>query len=102
MLPEEIKRERLFLNLTQVELAEKLSVAPMTISRWETGSVKPDAPKMLQLALRQLQFTMNASERHQQFVKEINEMIEQHREHRKEHSEFRQRIRKSSSTTSKD
>ena len=29
------------LGLTQVELAERIKVAPMTVSRWERGTLKP-------------------------------------------------------------
>jgi transcriptional regulator with XRE-family HTH domain len=95
MLPEEIKQQRLFLNLTQAELAAKLGVSALTVSRWERGEVSPDAPPMLQLALHQLAFTMSGSERHQQFVKEMDEMLERQRRAIKAHREFRQRVRKS-------
>ena len=41
MKPKEIKQLRERLNLTQPELAYKLDVAPMTVSRWERGVCSP-------------------------------------------------------------
>jgi len=38
LMPEEIRRNRVRLGLTQLELAERLEVGPATISRWETGA----------------------------------------------------------------
>lgn len=41
MSPEEIKQLRERLKLTQPELAYKLQIAPMTVSRWERGVSDP-------------------------------------------------------------
>ena len=41
MTKEEIKDLRSRLKLTQPELAYKLDVAPMTVSRWERGVSEP-------------------------------------------------------------
>ena len=38
LAPEEIRRQREVLGLTQKELASRLSVAESTLSRWETGT----------------------------------------------------------------
>lgn len=46
---EELKNWRKKLNLTQEQLAEKLKVAPNTVSRWELGTRK--IPEFLELAL---------------------------------------------------
>jgi len=45
----DIKKLRKELGLTQVEFAERLGVASMTVKRWEAGTARPS-----QLALRQL------------------------------------------------
>lgn len=55
MNPEELKRRRKALNLTQNELAEKLGVSGNTVSRWEKGESWPDADGMLDLALQRLE-----------------------------------------------
>ncbi len=47
----EIKRARRRLSLSQVELAEKLGVHPMTVSRWERGVVAMPEPTARLLAL---------------------------------------------------
>jgi transcriptional regulator with XRE-family HTH domain len=47
MTPREAKRLRKKLGLTQVELARKLGLHPMTISKWERGA----EPIMKQTAL---------------------------------------------------
>ena len=38
MHPEELKRLRERLALTQQELAKEIGVHPMTVSKWETGA----------------------------------------------------------------
>ena len=38
MTGEQLKRARKTLGLDQVDLAKKLGVHPMTVSKWETGS----------------------------------------------------------------
>ena len=55
-LPEQLKKTRLALRKTQVQFGELLGVSSTTIARWERGEVLPDSPRILELALRQLQF----------------------------------------------
>ena len=38
-------------NMTQEELAEKLSVARQTVSKWETGETLPDVKSLKDLAI---------------------------------------------------
>ncbi|MBQ8409747.1 MAG: helix-turn-helix domain-containing protein [Clostridia bacterium] len=47
---ERIKRLRNELNITQAELAEKLSVSPQAVSRWENGQAYPDIELLVKLA----------------------------------------------------
>lgn len=98
MLPEEIKRQRLFLNLTQVELAEKLSISTQTLSNWETGRTVPDAPKMLEMAINWLVIQMPRSEKHKQFIAQCQASIEESRAVLKRDAE-RRRVRKSEAKT---
>lgn len=49
-LADNIKRLRKVNRLTQTELAEKLYVAPQTVSKWEKGITSPDVEKMCALA----------------------------------------------------
>ena len=44
-----IKEQRKQLNLTQLELAQKLNVSEKTISKWETGKGFPDTSIILEL-----------------------------------------------------
>jgi transcriptional regulator with XRE-family HTH domain len=44
LTPEELKRLRLRLDLTQTELADQLGVARNTVTRWETGARKIAPP----------------------------------------------------------
>jgi transcriptional regulator with XRE-family HTH domain len=55
MDPQELRERRLRLGLSQPALAELLSVAPMTVSRWERGVQAIAAPGMLHWALRGLE-----------------------------------------------
>lgn len=49
----DVKQTRTALGLTQQQLAEKLGVTQATVSRLETGSIKPDGRTKLALeALR--------------------------------------------------
>lgn len=55
MSGEEIRRARLILGFTQVELADSLGVSANTVARWERDESPPESPKMLRLALRGLE-----------------------------------------------
>ena len=55
MSPEEIRRKRIALNLTQTELAEKFKVKTNTIARWERGEIIPTAKGMLHLTFQYLE-----------------------------------------------
>jgi Predicted transcriptional regulator len=52
-----LRQKREQLNLSQLELARRLSVSPNTIARWERGELKIEHPGMLQLALGSLHKT---------------------------------------------
>ena len=52
MTPEELKRRRATLRLSQVELAALLHVDPMTVSKWERGVHR--IPESAALALQHL------------------------------------------------
>ncbi len=54
MKGEEIREQRKELELTQVELGERLDVSGNTIARWERGEVSFEHPEMLRLALTAL------------------------------------------------
>ena len=45
-----ISSARRELGITQVELAEKMSVTRQTVSRWESGTALPDVEKVSQIA----------------------------------------------------
>jgi DNA-binding transcriptional regulator YiaG len=64
----QLRQTREQLNLSQVELARKLSVSPNTVARWERGELKIEHAGMLQLALSSLQSATvhDASERGRQ------------------------------------
>lgn len=53
MKPEELKRRREALGLTQEQLARELEVTTMTVSRWERGV--HDIPNYIGLALEALE-----------------------------------------------
>lgn len=55
MLPEEIRKKRIALNLTQSELAERFEVKTNTVARWERGEITPKAKGMLSLAFQSLE-----------------------------------------------
>ena len=50
-LPDKIAGLRKSMGISQEELAEQLGVSRQAVSRWETGSAKPDANNILQLSL---------------------------------------------------
>src|SRR5262245_32015085 len=54
MKPEELKKRRKDLKLTQGVLAEILGVNISTVQRWESGEIKP-GDQMLDLAIRYLE-----------------------------------------------
>ena len=45
-----IKRIRLSRGLTQREMAERLSVSPQAVSKWERGKTYPDVTMLLPIA----------------------------------------------------
>jgi DNA-binding transcriptional regulator YiaG len=53
MTPKELKARRERLDLSQTELAKKLKVHLMTVSRWERGVV--EIPHMVEAALREIE-----------------------------------------------
>lgn len=55
MTQQELKDTRLSLGLSQAQLADALGVAANTVSRWEQGTLTIQHPKILWLALRQLE-----------------------------------------------
>ena len=55
MTPEELKRRRESLGMTQDELAERLGAPTDTLSGWERGDGRPEAGEMLELAMDQLE-----------------------------------------------
>lgn len=59
MKPENLKEWREKMGLTQKELAEKLKVAPNTVSRWELNERK--IPEFLELALRSVEQDLKKS-----------------------------------------
>lgn len=53
--PEDLRRRRRALGMSQAELGLRLDVPQNTISRWELGTLKIERPAMLDLALRALE-----------------------------------------------
>ena len=49
-----LRKMREKLGLTQVQLAERLKVSQVTISRWETDAMAIQQPEILKLALQHL------------------------------------------------
>jgi transcriptional regulator with XRE-family HTH domain len=54
MRPEELRKERRRLRMTQAELGRAIDVAPNTIAKWERGEQPIRHSKMLRLALKAL------------------------------------------------
>lgn len=50
-LPEMIRTIRKNYNLTQTEMADRLGVTLMAVSRWERGERRPDGPALSALLL---------------------------------------------------
>ena len=55
MTPDAIKRLRRRMNCTQNELAQKLSLHPDTVARWEQGRAQPDRTSVERLRALQRQ-----------------------------------------------
>ena len=53
-----ITERRKNVNLTQIQLAEKLNITDRAVSKWETGRAMPDSSIMLELC-DVLQITVN-------------------------------------------
>jgi DNA-binding XRE family transcriptional regulator len=53
MKPEEMRRKRERLGLTQEELAKRLGVQRLSVIRWENGQTK--ISKSIDLAIRQIE-----------------------------------------------
>lgn len=49
-LGDKLKEGRAATGLTQVQAAEFLNVHPLSVSRWETGTVEPSVTRLVQLA----------------------------------------------------
>jgi len=58
----QLKEWRKKYGMTQQHLADLLSVSPITIARWETGTRK--IPSFLHLALKSLEKPKKGGERH--------------------------------------
>jgi len=69
MKPDEIKSIRESLGLTQREFAQKLGVAPLTISHWETGSRYPSS--LAVKAILMLEKIEKKKSNKRRFVKQI-------------------------------
>ena len=67
MTPEQFRRQRKIMGLTQTQLGEKMDVAKNTIGVWERGEV----PEVAALAINWLSFTAR-----QDFV---NQVIDAHK-----------------------
>ncbi|HEV8635169.1 MAG TPA: helix-turn-helix domain-containing protein [Chloroflexota bacterium] len=63
MTPDELKRRRAALGLSQTALAALLGVPRNTVWRWEAGELTVEKPVMLALALDQLAHLATAAPR---------------------------------------
>ncbi len=70
MLSENLKKIRKDNNLSQEQLAEKLSVSRQSVSKWENGEAYPEMDKVLQICKM---FNLNIDELLNQDIKEVNE-----------------------------
>lgn len=50
MLSENIKKLRVALNISQVELARKLGVSKQSVSNWENDNIQPSIDMLIKLA----------------------------------------------------
>jgi transcriptional regulator with XRE-family HTH domain len=59
MTGDELKRYRAILRSTQEDLADEIAVHPMTVSRWERGTVAIPAPvaKLIEILVAQAKRT---------------------------------------------
>ena len=55
-LCEQIKQTRLALRLTHAQLGTALGVTASLLAQWERGEAAPEHPRLLELALQQVQF----------------------------------------------
>ena len=55
-LCEQIKQTRLALRQTQEQLGAALGVPVAFLAQWERGEASPEHPRLLELALQQVQF----------------------------------------------
>jgi len=53
--PDDLRRRRLRLRMSQAELGRRLGIPQNTVSRWEVGTLKIERPLMLDLALRAIE-----------------------------------------------
>ena len=84
-----LKQHRLALNLTQTQLAEELGVTVTAVAMWERGERQPATPKMLSLAMRQIEMEHLAPNDLLRRARELAERIEAN------HGDARQRVRSS-------
>ena len=71
----ELRNEK---NLTQEQLAEKLSVSRRTVSRWETGSNMPDLDVLIEMSdyySVDLSELVNGERRSEEMNKELEETV---------------------------
>lgn len=50
MLNENIKKLRMALNISQVELAKKLGVSKQSVSNWENDNIQPSIDMLIKIA----------------------------------------------------
>lgn len=60
-MPEELRKRRQKMGLTQGELATRLGVHRITVTRWETGASPIERPAMLRVMLQHLDDELVAS-----------------------------------------
>lgn len=80
---ESIRHHRKKLNLTQAQLAERLSVTPQAVSKWESGAGLPDLSMAVPLA-RALGITtdelLRFGERYREFEERWKQTLQTHGE----------------------
>lgn len=73
--PQQIKTRRINLGLSQMELAEKLTVSQNTIARLERGELEPEHPGMLVLAFQALEQAFIKPQTEAQLAKRRKEIL---------------------------